>query len=352
MVIAIAIRWLDLDQPIRLDEKLTYVHFASRPWLVALSDYSMPNNHIFHTLLVKLSTGMMGFSLLSLRLPAFIAGVLVVPATYVAVRLLYGAPSALIATALVAGSQEMIDYATNGRGYSLMTLAFVTLVIIAARLQTSPSMKKWLAFVIVATLGLWTIPVMLLPLGAVATWLAASAVRRKASRDLRQLGAALLATAGLTGLCYAPVVAYSGLAALAGNEYVTASPWPVFLAELLTTAKDTLWYWSRSFPSLFGYAFALCAVLALASHGRVSRWKDGMPIAAVAWCLLFLLLNHRAPPVRVWQWGLPLAAGLVGAGLVRIVHSSSRLEAFVAPRLAPLAVTLGGVGAIGVWAAR
>jgi len=351
MAIAIAVRLLNLTQPIRLDEKLTYVHFVSRSWSVAISDYAMPNNHIFHTLLAKMSTAMLGPSLVSLRLPALVAGVLVVPATYVAVRLLYGAPSAMVATALVATSQDMVDFSTNARGYSLTTLAFLLLVITADRLQEARSMRLWIAFVLVATLGLWTMPVMLLPLGAVITWMAAASARRSAWSDLRPLGTALLATAGLTALCYSPVLAHGGLTDLVRNEYVVPSPWPVFVAEFPATVSEALWTWSRGLPRVLAYGFAVCVVVALASHARVSRRMVALPATAGAVCVAFLALNHRAPPVRVWQWWLPVLAGLVGAGLVRMIRTSPRAEAYVAPRFAALALALGVIGAVALFAA-
>ena len=351
MAIAVVVRLINLDQPIRVDEKLTYLHFVSQSWRVVVSDYSMPNNHIFHTLLAKVSTAALGPSLVPLRLPSLVAGLLVVPATYVAVRLLYGAQSAMIGSALVATSQEMVDYSTNARGYSLMTLAFLLLVIIAARLQESPSKGVWVAFVLVATLGLWTMPVMLLPLGAVATWLAVVSVKRRESSGLRQLAKAMIATAVLTVLCYTPVLAYSGLRALISNEYVVPSPWPVFVAELPSSMRETLWTWRRSIPTGLSYAFAVCAIIAILTHARVSRRTVGVPGAAGAWCLLFLALNHRAPPERVWQWWVPLIAGLVRAGLVRTVETSPRAEAFLAPRFAALTVALGVIGAVSLWVA-
>lgn len=56
-VIGFAIRLRFLFQPMRYDEAFTYVRYASKPLYRGLSDYSFPNNHIFHTLLVHISTG-------------------------------------------------------------------------------------------------------------------------------------------------------------------------------------------------------------------------------------------------------------------------------------------------------
>jgi len=45
-----------LDQPMRYDEAYTFIVYASQPLGQALVTYSAPNNHLFHTLLVHLTT--------------------------------------------------------------------------------------------------------------------------------------------------------------------------------------------------------------------------------------------------------------------------------------------------------
>lgn len=76
MVVAIVLRVANLDYPIRIDEKATLALYVTKPWAVALSDYSLPNNHLFHTALAKVSTSVFGVSLWALRLPALVDGIL------------------------------------------------------------------------------------------------------------------------------------------------------------------------------------------------------------------------------------------------------------------------------------
>src|SRR5919204_3963186 len=109
----------------RGDEAFTYTEYASLPWFVALGDYTYPNNHLLHTLLVHGAARLLGPEPWALRLPAFVAGVLLVPATYLAARALYGPTTALIAAGLVSASGWLTLYATNARGYSLVLLCFV-----------------------------------------------------------------------------------------------------------------------------------------------------------------------------------------------------------------------------------
>ena len=64
-----------------------------------MSDYSHPTNHILHTLLTKLSTGILGVGPVALRLPAFLAALLSMPVFYLFARGMFNRYIALIALA-------------------------------------------------------------------------------------------------------------------------------------------------------------------------------------------------------------------------------------------------------------
>src|SRR5688572_18130278 len=53
VTVGAALRLYYLQQPMRYDESITYVHFAANSWTTAISSYTYPNNHVFHTVLVK-----------------------------------------------------------------------------------------------------------------------------------------------------------------------------------------------------------------------------------------------------------------------------------------------------------
>src|SRR5262245_2123319 len=221
-----------LGQPMRYDESITYLLFVRRPWADALSLYTYPNNHVFHTLLAKASVTVFGDAPWAIRLPAFLAGVLVVPATYAAARALYGARAALVAAAIVAASGALTLYATNARGYSLVVLAFLLLVVIGARLLNGGPSSLWFTFAVVAALGLWTVPTMMYPLGTVAVWLALSLLIDRRTGELRRLGTALGVTAALTILAYWPVITREGVGAITRNRFVASTGWFEFFEQL------------------------------------------------------------------------------------------------------------------------
>lgn len=88
-----------------------------------------------------------------IRLPAFIAGVLVVPASYLAARVLYNKRAALLAAALVASSSYLVEYSANARGYSMICLFFMLLPALAAYIIRTWSPGVWLPFAVLSVMG-------------------------------------------------------------------------------------------------------------------------------------------------------------------------------------------------------
>src|SRR5919109_2597730 len=140
-LIGFCLRIIDLNQSIAYDEAYTFIHFASRPFKHILADYSAPNNHIFHTILVGFAYRLFGGEPWALRLPAFLAGILMTPAMYITARRFFSPYQSLAAAGLMAVIPLFISYSVNGRGYSLLVLLALLLANFAGILvsrQTLP----------------------------------------------------------------------------------------------------------------------------------------------------------------------------------------------------------------------
>lgn len=325
-VVAVVLRVVYVAQPMRYDESVTYLFFVRLPLRQAIATYTYPNNHILHTVLAKAAVTAFGNSPVVLRLPAFVAGVLVVPAAYAVARELYGARAALLAAGICATSGALVLYSTNARGYTLVVLMFLLLVLAGARLVRGSDVSDWLDFVAIAAFGLWAIPTMLFPFGAVALWIALSLLveGRDAKPRLLGLVAAIAGTAAFTLTLYSPVIAREGFAAITRNKFVAPTGWYRFLGELLETGREAFASWSLGTWPVVYVILAACALLSLYRHAVVSRFKVGLPLAAFVWCAWLLAVNHRAPFARVWLWAIPLFAALAGAGALYAAASLPR----------------------------
>jgi Dolichyl-phosphate-mannose-protein mannosyltransferase len=315
-LIALLVRLEFLFQPMRYDEAVTFVHFASQPWYIALTNYAAPNNHVFHSLLVHFSTLVFGDDPWAVRLPAFVAGIALVPASYVAARVLYGKDAALVAAALVAGSSVLIEYSTNARGYTLMALVFVLLLALAAHLQSSWNQAAWLVFALVGAVGFYIVPVMLYAFGAVVVWLTISLWPDDRALIVRRLAPSIVVTGLLSLLLYAPILASSGLDALVGNEFVESLSWRTFTSRAPDSLVDVAQQWHRDAPLPLVLLLLAGFVIAVACHRRLSRFAFPPALAALVWIVPLVIAQRVVPFERVWLFLVPLYLMTAAAGLV------------------------------------
>lgn len=103
LVVAAAVRLAFIGPPVRYDEVFSFQQYAFQPWHHIVTDYTYPNNHILHSLALHAVWRVFGGAAEVLRIPASLAGILLVPATYALGRLLYDRTAALWAAALGGG---------------------------------------------------------------------------------------------------------------------------------------------------------------------------------------------------------------------------------------------------------
>jgi predicted membrane-bound mannosyltransferase len=312
MVIGIVMRLQFLNQPIRTDEALTYLQYASGSLLQPLYDYSAPNNHILHTLGVSFTTRLLGNAEWTIRLITFISGSLLVLTTYIAGSLLIQRRSALIGAGLVAISATLIAYATNARGYMLQANFWLLSVIFLSLWQMKQNRFYWLGFVITSALGFYTIPTMLYAFaGTMLWWLLACWQQAKRQQALLWWFSAGVAVTGLTLLLYTPIFIVSGIGAIVGNIYVAPQSWQELVALWETMLRDIWQQWHTDIDVVVQMLLFGGFLLGL----RLERQKT-IPLAiAVIFALgLILIIQRVAPFTRVFLLFLPIYCIYVGAG--------------------------------------
>ncbi len=316
-------RFFALGQPMRYDESVSYLYFVGQPWATTITAYPFPSNHLLYSVMAKLVAPLGGGAPWALRLPAFVIGVAIVPLTFAVGRVLFTRTAALIGAALTAGATPLILYSANARGYAVVIAAYLSLLLIGARIRHHGAQCcEWVAFALIAAAGLAAIPVMLYPLGAVALWLAlVLCVDRgwRAWRGLVGLGASLVGAVALALLVYLPIIAAHGIDAIVANPFVSPSGWPQFFAQLTPSLARMLDSWSQPYPLAVAVLLGVLALAGVVWSTRVSDEGISVTLAAYVWCAILLLATHRAPFARIWLWLLPvvaLAAGTLGDALV------------------------------------
>jgi hypothetical protein len=318
-LVALGLRLAFLGQPMRYDEALSYNEFASRPLYYGLSFYPEPNNHLLNTLLVHLTSGLLGGEPWALRLPALVAGVLLVPATYSLGWVLHGSAAGLLAASLVAASSYLTEYSTNARGYTLQALAFVVAFCLVIWATRRSSRTALLLAALVAALGFWAVPTMLYGVAILGAWLAAEALSGQADQPppWSTLTVAAVLVGLLTFVLYVPVVVVSGPERLLANRFVE----PLGAQEL---ARDLSRSLARAWELLnrdLPWPVVFLLVLGVLAHSTQALRGRRAPLAvlAVGVCLGLVLLQRVAPFERVWLFLLPLYFVLASGGLLSLV---------------------------------
>jgi len=290
-IVAALLRIPLLSRPMGNDEAASFIYYASHPLSVIVTIYGSPNNHILHSILMHASYRMFGGAEWALRLPAFLAGIAIVPLTYVAARALGGGQAIppvqtgkiacrpLIATALAASAPVLIDYSTDARGYTLLCCFVLICTIAIAR-------GAWRTFAISAALGFYTVPVMLYPFLMLVMW-----GRRKAI--VPAIEAIVIAAA-----LYAPALIVSGAGAIASNPYVRPLPIGQFFRDLLP------YLGSVRAHLLIGIPIVVQVIIAIGFVIAVRRFPIWIGFAVV---VVIVALQRVLPFPRVWLPFLILA---------------------------------------------
>lgn len=172
-VICLGAGWIRmglLDAPVGYDEAFSYRHYMRLPFWRAVWTYDLPNNHIFHTVCGWFVMRALPLSEITLRLPAFVSGVAIVPLTYVLGRHVSGPTTGLVAATLVAVDPALIHYSADARGYGLQTALFLGALCHVPRLLANERRTDvwWIAGLV--ALGVWTVPTLVFGIGIVIAW--------------------------------------------------------------------------------------------------------------------------------------------------------------------------------------
>jgi hypothetical protein len=293
--------WLrvrELNNPIGTDEAASWLYYASKPLIVGVTIWSSPNNHLLNTLLMHLSGAMFGPVEWALRLPAFVAGLALIPLAYATSRVFYRR-GALIATGIVATSPVVVAYSTDGRGYAMLAAFALIAAMAMASLVRSGNSIAALIFAIAIALGFASVLVMITLFIFIVVW----AFLERPSRWIAIVIACLLAGA-FTMLAYYPVFVVSGPTSIATNGYHAPSTLHNFLHDLPLFSRAIVARLLVGFPRALQLLAALAFAAALIVHRRLSTFRYPIWLGFIA-VVAFTFAERYVPPSRIWFGFLP-----------------------------------------------
>ncbi len=255
-VCAALLRLPFMSHLLEYDEAFTFIEYARYPLSLLVSDYSLPNNHIFHTILVHFSYLLFGNTLFAIRLPVLIGGLCLVPCVYLLTRRFYNKTAALLAAALATTYPLLILKSTSARGYILIALLVVVALALGEYLAVRKNLAGWLAWSLCIALGFYTNPSMFYPFAVLFVWMALRMIRAgraSAYTSWREcalyLGSFSVLAAVFTISFYLPVFFKNGiLNFFNGSRVADSLPLGAFLAGLPDVLSELGDEWRFQLP--------------------------------------------------------------------------------------------------------
>lgn len=343
-VVGAALRLARMGRPIEFDEATTALFYSSRTLLDAVTRYDVPNNHILHSVLAVVSTALFGDGEVALRLPAFTAGVALIPvAAWVGFRLA-GGGAALVAAWLVAVWPSLVIYGALARGYSLATL--LTLVALGLVAQSSESKETLSACLAGVCLGLavWTVPVAVLGAVAVGLFFVMKSAWGRGSLPYATILTGV--TTVVAVVCYAPIWLVQGWTPLVGNQFVSRGgvgdpwmEWVDFGIELTRINGAPPWALA---------AVVLLLVVSALARAQTRPTACRLVLAAVGAVVLLSLVPMRPVPARSLTIVTPVIL-LSLASLLAQVRVRRGVELLVASGLVAASLVVTTMRAPWLW---
>lgn len=322
LVIGIGIRLYYLFDTIADgDELFSYVAYSSKPLSYSLSSYTA-NNHPLNTLLTHLTTRLLGNSLPVIRLWSFICGVLVMFLIYLVIRKLYNKEAAVLALAITASYYHMVIYSVTSRGYSLQACILLLLTLVAIRIKNTG--KGWLWFILLTTLGFFSLVTFLLFITGVVLWLLVSALYGDTFDNKKPFIMKLVfytaVSAFCTALVYLPYIYKSGLNGVLGLQYTKAMPVKGFIGFIPANLKNIYYFSSYDLNYIYPI-FIAGAVIAIIFNKKMSKERVGFFLMLITGVSLVYFLQRNFVPYRVFAPIVPMFLGSSAAGLYFAGHS-------------------------------
>ena len=325
IVLGIFFRYAYLWRPMGHDETYTFMAFASRGLRYSITNYHLPNNHVFHTILVNLAYQLFGDSPAIIRLPAFLAGILIIPATYIVGKQFFSTKIALVSASIVASIPVLIDYSTTARGYTFLTLFTLLIVAVAVYVKDHKNLIAWGLLIILSSCGLYTNPTMIYPIGMVATWLLLSKLVKDVDQDYGKdyyflWGATCILILVTAGILYSPIILSSGIKPLVSNDVIEALNWSDFYQSIPVRIKNTWAEWNRNLPDWISIIALIGLTASLFVPRPPQKRQITLIMAAILWIGAALIIQRVAPWPRIWLFLLPLIVIWVSAGILGLIE--------------------------------
>ncbi len=352
-----------LSTPLTSDEAITYTDFANGSLWNSASNYYIPNNHPFHSILLNGLRRVLPISRYTVRMPSVVAGILLLPVLMVFFHRVYGRTVGILSLPFVTFSVFLIYYSAQARGYMIQILLFYSQFLIAASVLKDERVNwaKWVPFTLFTLLGFYTMPSYAFCYGGVFGWYLLSVMFDPCCKKkwlMARIGLLSTTIAGvLVLIAFLPITHIYGYDLITNNHFTKSMPWDQFKniglkqywekldflilsypAPLRTSLyvlfvlSPVMYIWKAPFrvpPQLAVFLIALGMVVLKRNSGFERTWIYLIPLfwASVTSSVVYLVEVFMArTEVRWTRWALPLVGIILSLGLFLHYTHQNRIE--------------------------
>ena len=235
----LAIVYYAINLPISYDEAWTYLNFSSKNFIISLTYYPAPNNHILHSILTNITNFIFPTSpLFSLRLPTIIVSLMLYLIGMYSIKKHYNQNVSIASVGIFSVLFMGIYYGYMSRGYALILLFFIASFHFALNIIKNPSnVRDWVWLTIFSILGFFTMPSYLYAFATLNVVLLFSTLKK--SVFIKQVKYSVI-TFIATTILYLPTIIVSGLNSLTNNKFVAPKLREVVFSKLPEFLFQTL----------------------------------------------------------------------------------------------------------------
>lgn len=235
----LAIVYYAVNLPISYDEAFTYLNFSSKNFIVSLTYYPAPNNHILHSLLTNITNFFLpAFPLFSLRITSVIISFLTLLVGLYSIKKHYNQNISITSIGIFSVLFMGIYYGYMSRGYSLKLFFFVASFHFALNLIKNPNnVRDWVWLTVFSILGFFTMPSYLYAFAVINIII--FFFNSKKSAFVNQIKYSFITIITVT-ILYLPTIIVSGLTSLTTNKFVAPKSREVVFSNLPEFLFQTL----------------------------------------------------------------------------------------------------------------
>lgn len=328
-----------LKIPVSYDEAWTYLNFTQNGFLVSLTYYPDPNNHILHSLMTNISFYLPFNTTTNLRIPVLIVGLISVFLFWLLTAKFFKWKTAIIATAFFSSFYPAIYYGYMSRGYALTLFAFVIGGYCVCRIIAEKrTVRFWYLWSLSGIIGLYSIPVYFYPFVSTCLIIFIVAIYQKdfAKVKLLLINGTIVTVSVI--FLYLPIFIVSSVSSVTSNRIVRPG-----VESDLDMTTSLLPHFTTTFNYFLSSEWSWLIIISLIVINYLfSEYKWLVKTIGFFILIPFLLLviHHVMPVPRIWFYQIASVSLLI-AITVSLIIKRIKFPKLLAMFLAIVILLLG-----------